>query len=278
MANDFDAFCASHMDDLVELTQSFADYQVVGGVTQAHVRRWLQQFNAQHRELALRFAGSILYYSTHAVNGMLRELKELIDQQIEVEQANRSSVFYLPGGRTAESGPSILHRFRNMNRMQRSEHFVELNQVEQRIFGIRNPMFVFLDDFVGTGRQITNYWRDVISQIIPEYFPMVLAVIAAFREGINRIENETPFTVIAVNELSTRHQLHGNANESFSRAQKLTLGRYCDDWGNNPLGHGDIAALVSFSHGTPNNAPSIIRGSERQEPRHGILPGWEDMP
>ncbi|MFH1920896.1 MAG: hypothetical protein ABIP48_13585, partial [Planctomycetota bacterium] len=187
------------------------------------------------------------------------------------------SVLYIPGGRTAESGPSILHRFRNVNGMRRSKQFIELHEAPQRIFALQRPALFFLDDFVATGKQISDYWRDVVSQLVPEYFPVYLGVVAAFPDGTRRVEDETPLTVLAVNELSSRNQLLGTANNTFTNPQKQTLHNYCSDWGNHPLGHGNVGALVSFSHGTPNNTPSVIRGSERQRPRHGILPGWEDL-
>src|SRR5262245_24746086 len=107
MPNTFDAFCEQHVNDIAELATAFADYQPVGGVGQPHVMRWLKQFSAQHRDLALKFARSIHYYGTHGVNSLLRTLKTLIDQQIDAEGVPRSSVFYLPGGRTAESGEAI---------------------------------------------------------------------------------------------------------------------------------------------------------------------------
>lgn len=277
MGNGLDAFCDNHLDEITKLAEGFADYQPGGGVNQVIVRRWLGQFSNQHRALALRLAQTIQYYSTHSVNGQLRELRKLLDQHIESAGDTEASAFYIPGGRTAESGPSILHRFRNMNRMQNSSRFIELLDAPQRLFEVENPIVIFLDDFIATGKQMSDYWRDVISQLVPEYFPAFHAVVAAFPDGIKRIEGETPLTVVSVHELSSRHQLLGNANTVFSKSQKRTLQHYCNDWGNHPLGYGDIGALVAFSHGTPNNAPSVIRGSESQVPMRGILPGWEDL-
>jgi hypothetical protein len=278
MANGFDAFCADHADEIAELASTFADYQPIRGVGKPEIMRWLRQFSAQHRELAIKLAQSIHYYGTHSVNGMLRPLKQLIDQQIEAEHAAAAQVFYLPGGRTAESGPSMLHRFRNMNKMQNSTHFTDLLEAPQRLFGLQKPVLYFLDDFVGTGKQICDYWDHRVREVIPEYIPMYFCVIAGFRDGIDRVEKDTPFRVLAVEELTTRHHLLGSANHTFNNSQKQALKAYCDSWGNHPLGHGNAGMLVSFSHGTPNNAPSVIRGSEKQKPMCGILPGWEDLP
>ena len=275
---DLTTFCAEHEDDIEELAQRFSDYQPLSGMSQHHIAGWLSQFSRQHWSLALELANIVQYYGTRALNGAVRALKDNIEQQIKTEGVLHNRVFYVPGGRTAESGQGIAQLYRNVNRLRRRRsQFVDLLELQERLFKLENAMVVFLDDFIGTGQQMSNYWRDVISQYVPEYLPLYLAVAAAFPEGVRRIENETPFTVLIAHPLSSRHQLLGERNTRFTTFQKRTLRRYCEKWENRPLGFGGIGALVSFLHGTPNNAPSVIRGSRRQRPNRGLLPGWDDL-
>lgn len=271
-------FCAEHIDDLNKLVRTFSDYQPVTGVDRPHLMRWLSEFKPQHMELALKFALSVQYYSTHAVNSSLKALHESIDQQIQNSEVPRNSVFYVPVGRIAESGQDIIRRYRNVNQLHsRKKQFVDLIELHTQIFSREKTIVFFFDDFIGTGKQICDYWRDILSQYVPEYLPLYLVVVAAFPDGMSRIEGESPLKVITVNTLTSRHQLLGAANNRFNNAQKNTLRRYCESWGNHPLGFGKLGAMVSFSHGTPNNAPSIIRGSEGQQSNAGLLPGWEDL-
>jgi len=243
-----------------------------------HIIKWLGQFQAQHRRLLLRLAKAVQYYSSTAINNELRALGRLVTQAIDQEDIPQNSVFYVPGGRAGESGQDIARRYRNVNGLRRrTDQFVDLLELPGRLFKSKKVMVVFLDDFVGTGKQMCDYWRDVVSQVVPEYLPLYLGVVAAFPDGIQRIERDTPLTVVAVHTLTNRQQLLSAGNALFNKSEKQTLRQYCERWANHPHGHGDIAALVSFCHGTPNNAPSVIRGCERQRPNRGLLPGWDDL-
>ncbi len=277
-SSDLGVYCASNEKKIHELTERFGDYQpLVGGIRERFVA-WLGQFSTQHRDLAVKLADKIEYYGTHRITQVVIALRKLVDQQIKAEQLGQNSVLYVPAGRSQESGGEVLRRYRLANRLHsRNDQFVEVHQLADALIAIPNPGVFFLDDFIGTGKQISDYWRDVLSQIVPEYLPLYLAVIAAFRDGLKRVEETTPLKVVTVHTLDGRHQLLGSANTAFNSAQKSTLKKYCEDWGNHPLGFGDLGALVSFSHGSPNNAPSIVRGSEKQTPRCGLLPGWEDL-
>lgn len=272
-------FCADNDDAIVELAELLSDYlPISGGVNQTHIIKWLGQFKNDHLSLALKMAKSILYIGNHSIDSQLRTLGIRIRRHIQRERINLDNVFYVPVGNVGESGLDIAHRYRNVNRMhQRSNQFVHLVELPDRLFKQDEKMVVFLDDFIGTGKQVCDYWRDVASQIVPEYIPMCLGVVAAYHDGINRVEDDCPFPVLAVLELGYRHRLLDAGNQVFTDAERRIFQEYCDEWGNNPLGFGDVGALVSFFHGTPNNAPSLIRGSKKQRPRRGLLPGWDDL-
>ena len=276
--NDFESFCEQNLHQLDVLCQRFADYEPLQGFSAAHFRAWLHQFQAQHRSLAVKLANAIAYYSTNQIAALMRPLKHAVDEQIDSEGAAQQSVFYVPFGRAGESGSAVLRHFRNVNRMHRREgQFLTLIELPQKLFASEKPVVLFFDDFIGTGQQVSDGWRETISQVVPEYVPIYLVVIAAFKDGIRRVESETPFHVICVHTLGSKDQLMESACRKFSNQEKTTLRRYCDHAGNHPLGFGDCGLLLSFAYGTPNNSISIIRGSERQVPWRGLLPTWEDL-
>jgi len=273
----FEKFCEEHLSELDELAGRFGDYEPVD-VDIARLRLWLKQFGAQHRILALKLAKILSYYAVDRLNGVMPTLYKLIEQQIAGEDAKPAEVFYVPWGRTGESGEHIVRCFRLVNRLQRSgNRFINRAEVIERTVRLENPVVFFLDDFVGTGKQVCEGWRDIVSQIVPERVKTYLAVVAAFKEGVDCIESETPLRVLAVHTLGPRLQLMESACTSFSRGDKNTIKRYCEDAGNQPLGFGDRGLLVSFAYGTPNNSISVIRGSEKQRPWLGLLPLWEDL-
>lgn len=276
--SDLHEFCAENEDAITELADLFSDYQPLGGMTQHRLMNWLRQFQAAHRSLALKLAQSIQYYSTHSIDAQLRALGKTVVRRIKQEAVPFSSVFYVPVGRAAESGQDIAWRYRNVNGMKhRERQFIHLLELPQHLFKHKRPMVVFLDDFIGTGKQVRDYWRDVVSQLVPEYLPLYLGVVAAYHDGLRKVEGECPIRVVSVHTLDSQHQLLGDANSRFNRDQKEILRKYCERWGNHPLGFHAMGALVSFFHGTPNNTPSVIRGSKRQRPYRGLLPGWDDL-
>ncbi|MGH7139233.1 MAG: phosphoribosyltransferase-like protein [Pirellulales bacterium] len=279
MSNALTAFCADNLETIEELVARFGDYvTAVGGVSSAHIRRWLSQFKQQHWPLALKFAGLIKYYSQATIGGAMPELKKLLDQQPPIHDADPDEVFFVPLGRVAESGPNVVSLYRNVNHLHgRQQQFVDLTDLPHSLYACAKPAVVFFDDFIGTGKQVSDYWRDILSQLVPDYHPLYLGTVAAFKKGIDRVESETPIKVVTVNCLGPELQLMATGSGRLSTGERKTLRRYCEDWENQPHGYGELAAMVSFCQGTPNNAPSIVRGSERQKPQRGLLPGWGDL-
>jgi len=207
----------------------------------------------------------------------MRALYQAIQLQSQRENATIESTFFVPFGRTGESGEDIARRFRNVNKLHRhQDQFVKAIDLPERVFRTRDPVVFFLDDFVGTGRQVVDSWllnpASGLSGI-----PMYLAVVAAFGEGGSKIEAETPLRVICVHSLGPKYQMMESACESLSSGEKGTMKHYCEKAGNHPLGFGDRGLMVSFAYGTPNNSVSVIRGSEKQSPWKGLLPIWEDL-
>lgn len=277
-SNDFDTFCEQNRAALDDLCRRFADYEPRQGFDSAHLKAWLRQFQAQHRVAAIRLADKLVYYRTNEITALMRPLKAEIDDQIAAEGADANSVFYVPFGRTGESGSDVIRRFRNANRLHaRQKQFVTLIELPSVLYKVQKPVVVFMDDFVGTGKQVSDAWHETLCQVVPDYIPLYLAVVAAFRDGIKRIEAETPFRLLCVHTLGPRYQLLESAFRGLSNQEKSAVKAYCDKAGNQPLGFGGCGLLVSFAYGTPNNTISVIRGSEGQDPWQGLLPSWEDL-
>jgi len=278
VADQFAQFLSDNQAEINELVSSFSDYEPGQGVDKAHVVDWLGQFKGQHRACALRLAKSIRYFGIDVINSLMPKLHGLIRQQSTQENADNNSIFYVPFGRTGDSGEDITRRYKTVNRLQSLQsQFISKIELLGRVVRLEKPIVFFLDDFVGTGKQVSDYWQQELHQYVPEYVPMYLAVIAARADGVRRIETETPLRVLSVHSIGDRHRLLHSANTVLSNAEKEAIHNYCKSAGNQPLGFGDLGLLVSFAYGTPNNTISAIRGSERQRPWRGLLPRWEDL-
>lgn len=270
-------FCAEHVQEIETLASRFADYEP-RAPNVPNIIAWLKQFNAQHRALALKLATRVRYYGTADFNALMPPALAVLKVQLDAIGADLKQVIFTPLGAVNESGHDVSRRFRNANRLSsRQRQFKDLVTLREGIYEIDDPVVVFMDDFVGTGKQIADAWNEVLCQIVPDYIPIYLLVAAAFKRGADHIEDTTPIKVLCVHSLGGRDQLHESANKHFNAGEKTTIQHYCDDAGNQPLGFGELGALVSFSHDTPNNTISVIRGSEGQTPWRGLLPRWEDL-
>jgi len=282
--SDFDRFCQAQEVQLTRLAEKFADYAPPGGVDRAHVRRWLSQFGSRHWGLGLKLAQLILYYSTDKIHGLMTKLRAVISEQIKSEGVSEKEVYYVAFGRPGESGEDILRRFRLANKLDPARNqFINALEIPEILMKNPDPVLFFLDDFVGTGKQVADGWRDpnekssTLNQIVPKHLRLYLAVVAGTAEGAKRIEKETSFRVILLHTIGPKRELMAAANTSLSDKEKRTLKRYCEKAGNQPLGFGDKGLLVSFAYGTPNNTLSVVRGSKKQRPWVGLLPPWGDL-
>jgi hypothetical protein len=271
-------FLSKNGDDIQELVKKFADYEPTRGVSEAHLCQWISQFQAQHRALALRLAQCIPYYGIHQVNGLMPALHGVIQERIEAKAVPIRQVFFVPVGKTAESGEDIIRRYRNVNGLHGWQNqFVKASDLPQKIFESENPLIFFFDDFVGTGGTIIRYWNEVISQLVPEYMDMYLAALAINPDGALEIERGCPMRVLQVHSIHGEHCLFSSQNQHFSDQEKNILRRYSTEIGNLPNGYGDLGLMLSFAYSTPNNSISVIRGSKGQKPWRGLLPSWEDL-
>jgi hypothetical protein len=278
VADQFQQFLSENQAQIDALAALFSDYEPVHGVDKGHVVAWLAQFNGQHRACALRLAKSIRYFGIDVINNLMPKMHSLICDQIKQEKADQHSVFYVPFGRTGDSGEDIARRYKTVNKLNRQQkQFISKLEILEHIVRVERPVVFFLDDFVGTGKQVSDFWQQELHQYVPEDIPMYLAVTAATAGGVNRIEAETPLKVLSVHSIADRHCLLHSANTDLSNAEKRAIHNYCRTAGNQPLGYGDLGLLVSFAYGTPNNTISAIRGSEKQRPWRGLLPRWEDL-
>jgi hypothetical protein len=135
---------------------------------------------------------------------------------------------------------------------------------------------VLLDDFIGTGEQLEDYWNQVLIQVIPPpHEGVYIATLAACNDGVVRVQQKTPLRVITAHYVPTNAQLHANPN--FNDAEKNRIRTYCGAIGNLPFGFGDLELLVAFMHSCPDNAPSILRGAKNQRKWVGILPRFGDL-
>jgi len=279
MPGDIDAFYRDNQQHIDQLVASFTDYSPVS-VDRSRVLAWLDQFPTDHWSLVLRLAQAIRYYGVGRVRELTRTLHGLLLQQLSDDGVKLRDVFFVGLGRSGESGQHVATFYRNANQLRaRQQQFLALSELPSALNAKKdNAAVVFLDDFVGTGSQMTQHWENTLSQLVPEYLHLYLSIVAACDEGIAHIQAHTPLTTLYVHPLGPNCRLRDARNNTFTKQEKAIISNYCAKIGNMPMGYGRLGLTVSFAYATPNNSISLIRGSRRQRPWTGLLPGWVDLP
>jgi hypothetical protein len=280
-ADPLSAFLENNDGRTEGIVTTFGSYQP-RPVDRERLRAWLRQFRPADYDLALRVLENTQFYDTQRIQRLMADLHG----QVKVQLANDGfrtleNVAFLALGRVGESGHEIFTRYRNINRLYRTPAMLpQLLELQQILFEAeaesRDLALVFLDDFIGTGRQVTDYWNEVLSQMIRPTQPLYLATIAACPDGIDKIVRETPFQVIPAHIVQNRHLFP--LSDLFTDPEKATITDYCETVGNPPMGIGGLGAMLAFAHGCPNNAVAILRGSKSQRHWRGILPRFDDLP
>ena len=274
-------FFEQHNDRIDEVVRKFGSYQPQN-VDRERLRVWLRQVDPQDYDLLLRVLENIEFYDLPRLQNLLQTLHKALRVQTTTDGFRKlENLVFAPMGETAESGQEIIRRYRDINRLGNSNaRLVQVIELPKILYEAKKAgeklAVVFLDDFIGTGKQVSDYWKDEVSQLIHPTQPMYLGTVVACDAGQERVERDTPFKVVVVHRVQDRHLFE--PTNRFTIAEKFRIREYCDRVGNPPLGIGELGVMVAFGHGCPNNTLSIVRGSKRQTHWHGILPRFGDLP
>ena len=184
---------------------------------------------------------------------------------------------FLGVGNPSESGCHLLYYFRQENCLPKTQ-FIHTHEIFHRDANTNLPIlrhpdvrrYIFIDDFCGTGKQGTQYSRDVVSEIKRLDATAVVAyyVLFATTDGIGKVRDEAGFNEVAcIYELDSTFKCFDERAryfadhpadiekafaEGMSREYGLGLVR------SHPLGYEDCQLLIAFHHNTPDNTLPII--------------------
>jgi hypothetical protein len=271
--------------------------------TEPAIAEWLNNFAVQNppapdeRLHALFLLSNFMYFGSRQIRELLKHLyRDLYRYPIirDVRRANHDTLDsgvidplfraelentrFLGVGNPSESGCHLLYYFRQENGLSK-QLFIHTHQVFTRDGGtgllrLRDPTvtrYIFIDDFCGSGKQATEYSRDLveeIKQLQPNAFVAYYVLFATTR-GISKVRAETAF-----DEAKEIYQLDSSF-ECFSAGSRYFLHplpdidrtfckQMCERYGAtmvvppHVLGFDDSQLLIGFHHNTPDNTLPII--------------------
>jgi hypothetical protein len=227
---------------------------------------WLNQFDAEHISLASKVLDNVIVVSDMDIQqGYHDALAALPGWHSKVEQRKGRWAFVGLGGQ-AESGPAMLHMFREANNLT-SDYHQNLFVTPADLPGMKltaHDTVVFVDDFAGTGIQFSKRW-DVYRELVAGEAKVHLFLAAATTFAMGQL---TPLDDIAVQAhiiLPISANVFDDLNTTFSEDEKTSVLSYCKKADrSNPQGFGKCGLLIVISRKTPNNSIPILHARSRR--------------
>lgn len=207
----------------------------------------------------------------------------ILISDIDIQQGYHNALATLPGwsiaaaqrsgrwafvglGGQAESGPAMLHMFREANGLTSDLHqslFVTLADLPEMRLTARDTV-VFVDDFSGTGDQFSARWQ-TFNELISGEAKTYLFLAAATSHALARLGKLDEIEVRAERVLGPESNVFSDENLEFDDQDKAALLTYCRKADrSNPLGWGSCGLLLVISRKTPNNSIPILHVRNRR--------------
>ena len=242
------------------------------------IRNWLDQFNGSYdQRLMFTLLSQVQVYDEDAIRGKLREAFGIVTRNmrtvIEAGARVRSDILVSSLDESAaKSGLTYCKLFSSENRIS-SQSVLPLRSLERRLTSYNNVQrLVLIDDFSGTGRTLIEGLKresDFLRQVNAKGIQIILMALVGFSEALQRVERfiEQSGLVIDVyfcDELGSEHKAFSEDSTVFpdpntrDRAKQIAEATGMLLERRQPLGYGDIQALVTFSQSCPNNTLPIL--------------------
>lgn len=254
----------------------------------APILKWLANFDDEEQvRLALILANSIQYYNSDEVRELLdqilsKSVKEyLIELFSEINDENidtwfidflKNECIFIGLGPAGKSGQMLAYFFAHLPITKGIKIFTE-SEFLSDYSRFASVKFIFLiDDFIGTGTQVINYWRkrrmnpksfEEIYRENPELKFIYLALVGYYK-GKEKIEENIPIKVILGEELNNEDKCFSDVSRIYNiESDRNSAKAIMKEKGkllvsSNPLGFGNLELAVAFYYNTPNNTLPVI--------------------
>lgn len=270
------------------------------------VEEWLSNFggekeNKDVEELyALFLLSQFMYFNRNLIREMLRSLylqvikapiihkirrdncdtfdSEIIEDQFHDELAKTR---FLGVGNPSESGPHLLYYFRQENNLPKdlfmsSSEILQITRdsaknVKLSIRDANIKRYIFVDDILGSGRQIKEYLTTIIQEIKEENSDVDLMYCCLFAtsKGISKVKETKLFKdgIYCIYELDDTFKCFSedsryfvNDYGIFNKATAEQLFKHYGNklWEEHPLGYKNGQLLLSLFHNTPDNTLPVF--------------------
>ncbi|WP_067028989.1 hypothetical protein [Allomuricauda sp. CP2A] len=240
-------------------------------VAPLNIIQWLNNFKPSEVQFAIHIAMNMNVFTTYEIESILD--KTLNGQFPKLEKGEK--ILILPVGDFGKSGSMIAYFVQKTNfhgRMKNSNKLKLVAHLDESIFGKDQIYLVLIDDFAGSGKSIETFYNDKVLKYKDRFKEIHFVGIAGMNRAVERIEplfdkvhfpKSNLFKPLFARDSHNFGYRNYNAYREFCYQYGVTLSRPKILKNGNEkyvhaLGFENSQALVSFSHGSPNNTLPII--------------------
>lgn len=239
-------------------------------VSPLDIIKWLNNFEENEIKYAIDIASNLTVYTSY-------EIEEIINASLDILFPTLKSndiIIINPIGNFGKSGSMVTYFFQKTDFHRKHNKKIKMLPIIENftVEADKNYMLVLLDDFIGSGNSVKTYFDKHIDSLRNSFQKIYFVGIAGMKQGIELINPifdriEIPESNIFKKAFSSEASYFGYRNYvehrefCFKYGKKLTSPKVRKDKSVkfiNALGYENSQALVSFSHGSPNNTLPII--------------------
>ncbi|WP_150131834.1 phosphoribosyltransferase-like protein [Sphingomonas carotinifaciens] len=234
--------------------------------SRADLIAWLNQFGTEDVSIAAKLLDQVVIISDRDIQQGYHDALGALPGW-HVDEARRKGRWAFVGlGGQAESGPAMLHMFREANNLTSDRNqglFVTPADLPEMKLTAHDTV-VFVDDFAGTGEQFSKRWA-LYKELIVGEANIYLFLAAATSQAMELLQPLDDITVQAQLVLPASAGIFNDANEMFTDDEKDRVLRHCKKAdGRNPKGWGACGLLLVISRKTPNNSIPVLHAQSRK--------------
>jgi predicted Fe-Mo cluster-binding NifX family protein len=151
---------------------------------------------------------------------------------------------------------------------------VRINKTTQ---DLAEGAIVYIDDFVGTGDQLSKA-RAIVMESVVGNFSEFLLVPSICEEGYKKLTDLGIAVYTGHIHAKAERPLLENSHilEDSERTKLIDMCKKIRK--NTSLGYEGLASMVVLYRNAPNTIPALLRGSDKQSPFFGLFPRVKDLP
>ena len=226
--------------------------------------RWLNQFEKDEIPLIEKLVRNMHYFSLKRTELHVKSLYNLVVATL----GNIERVLFIPVGYVVKSGSVVAYSFKKLNQIRENKFIPYTDLTADNLKGVE--YLVFIDDFIGTGNQCIEVWRDLTTRL--KNFGLapglIYSTLVCTENGKIAIEKKTTFRVISSFIYNNKDipfhptsQIFENENEK-NKTLEIVKKYGSTLYPKYPLGYKDNSLLIGFYYSTPNNTLPIFWSSQ----------------